>query len=87
MYFRWNGEKEKTLNNTREISFEEIVKSINNGGLITTELNKLYSNQIIFVVRIKGYVYAVPAVPEGDNCYFLKTIYPSRKLNKKYKDT
>jgi len=37
----------------------------------------------MFIVEIGGYVYAVPFT-ENDNSYFLKTIFPSRKLTKKY---
>lgn len=42
-----------------------------------------YPNQMVMVVEINDYVYAVPYV-EDDEKIFLKTIYPSRKLTKKY---
>jgi hypothetical protein len=44
-----------------------------------------YPNQNIFIilVKIKNYVYIVPYV-EDNEYIFLKTIIPSRKMNKKY---
>ena len=43
-----------------------------------------YPNQNIFIilVEIKNYVYLVPYV-EDNKTIFLKTIIPSRKMNKK----
>lgn len=37
----------------------------------------------MFLVPVKGYIYAVPFVKEGD-VFFLKTAFPSRKLTKQY---
>jgi len=42
-------------------------------------------NQKIFIVEIKNYVYAVPFTIDEENNIVLKTAYPSRKLNKKYR--
>jgi hypothetical protein len=83
MTFRWNEEKEVLLKTTRKISFTEVVYAINNGGLLNTIPHHNRDNQVIFVVRIASYVYAVP---EGNNSYFLKTIYPNRDLTKEYKN-
>jgi len=41
-------------------------------------------HQKIMVFEHKGYLWAVPYVKEGDHI-FLKTIYPSRKLTRLYK--
>lgn len=85
--FDWSLEKNQELKRKRGLSFEEVVFEISNGGLIEV-LNhpnsEKYSNQMIFVVIINDYVCYVPFV-ETDEYYFLKTIIPSRKLNKKYK--
>jgi len=44
-----------------------------------------YPRQKILVVRIKNYVYAIPYVKDKKRgVIFLKTIYPSRELVKKY---
>ena len=44
-----------------------------------------YPNQSVFIIfiTIKKYVYLVPYV-EDDTTLFLKTIIPSRKMNKRY---
>lgn len=44
-----------------------------------------YPNQSVFIIliAIKNYVYIVPYVEE-ENSIFLKTIIPSRKMNKRY---
>ena len=44
---------------------------------------KKYKNQGIFVVEINKYIYLVPFVENGPKI-FLKTIFPSRKMTKKY---
>ena len=43
-----------------------------------------YPNQRIITVLIGGYAHLVPYVMDGDD-YFLKTIIPNRKENKKVK--
>ena len=70
------------------ISFEDVILSIENGYLLDDieHPNKdKYQNQNIFIilVQIKNYVYLVPYVEEEDYI-FLKTIIPSRQMNKKY---
>jgi len=82
----WNDEKNKLLQNERGISFEDIVDAISNGELLDSIKNPSsdkYSNQSVFIVNIKGYVYCVPYVEDESNI-FLKTIFPSRKMKKRY---
>ena len=57
----------------------------NNGKLSLYSSKEKYPNQNIFIilVEIKNYVYLVPYV-EDDTSIFLKTIIPSRQMNKKY---
>ncbi len=45
---------------------------------------KRYPHQFIFVVELDGYVCYVPFV-ENEDEIFLKTIIPSRKLEKEFK--
>lgn len=85
-YFDWNKDKNDVLTAEREISFEDVVLAIETGGLldiIEHPNQKKYLSQKIFVVNIGNYVYLVPFV-EDDKRYFLKTIFPSRKMTKKY---
>ncbi len=85
-YFDWNQEKNNKLKQERSISFEDILDCINNGlilDIVENKNKKRYSNQRIFVINIREYVYLVPFV-EDDEKIFLKTIIPSRKATKKY---
>ena len=82
----WNNEKNKLLQNERGISFEDIVNAISNGDLLDSIKNpssEKYSSQSVFIVNVKGYVYCVPYV-EDETSIFLKTIFPSRKMKKRY---
>jgi uncharacterized DUF497 family protein len=85
-YFTWNVDKNKQLKVERDVSFEEVVISIEDGKLIDIleHSNKVkYGNQKIFVIELNNYVYLVPFVEE-EEYIFLKTIIPSRKATKKY---
>ena len=70
----------------RNISFEEIVFFIEKGGLLDSykhpSTNK-YPRQSIFVVQTDSYVYIIPYVEE-DEYYFLKTIIPHSRSEKRY---
>ena len=81
----WNDEKNAKLIVERGISFEDVCAAIQNGYLqgIVKGKEPKYAHQHLFVVIINGYTYAVPFV-EDENKIFLKTIYPSRELHKKY---
>lgn len=84
--FEWNKEKNEILKKSRNISFEEIVDAIQNGGLLNRfkhPNNQKYPNQFIFHVQFENYVYSVPFVEEN-NKIFLKTIYPDRVATKLY---
>ena len=78
--------KNNLLKEERDISFEEVLTAIDEGGLldILEHPNKgKYPHQRIFVVNTENYVYLVPFV-EDEEKVFLKTIIPSRKATKKY---
>lgn len=85
-YYSWDNEKNETLKNERNISFEDIIYYIEQGNLLDVLKHtnpEKYPNQKIYIVEINKYVYLVPFV-ETDNIIFLKTIIPSRKATKKY---
>lgn len=85
--FLFDAEKNVWLIHNRRISFERIIYLIESGYLIRTvkHPNRIkYPNQIIYEIDVNGYVYAVPAVKEG-NKIFLETAFPSRKATKRYK--
>ena len=85
---RYSLEKNELLKKQRDISFEDVILSIEKGDVLddVEHPNKeKYPNQNIFIilVRIKNYVYLVPYV-EDENFIFLKTIIPSRQMSIKY---
>ena len=82
-YFDWDKEKNQKLKAERDIGFEDIVAAIDEGKLLVTLGHPKRLNQKIYVVNIEGYAYMVPFV-EDEEKYFLKTIYPSRRMTKKY---
>lgn len=85
-YFDWDEEKNRALKQERDVSFEEVILAIESGDLldiIKHPSRRKYPNQKIFVVNIEDYVYLVPFVKDKEK-YFLKTIFPSRKMTKKY---
>lgn len=84
--FRWDEAKNARLIAERRISFEEVVLAIGQNGLLDVFRHpnpRRYPNQMVLVVAVRGYAYAVPFV-EDDNCLFLKTIVPSRKATRSY---
>ena len=85
-YYDWDKEKNDKLKLERDIGFEEVLNAFDSGGLIKITKNpnsKKYPNQKVYIVNIDNYVYIVPFVEDEDK-YFLKTIFPSRKMTKQY---
>jgi uncharacterized DUF497 family protein len=84
--FRWDPEKNERLKADRGISFEEIVLSVEEGGLkdiLVHPNQKRYAGQVVLVVVYREYVFLVPSVEEKEH-YLLKTIIPSRKATRDY---
>ncbi len=86
MNIEWSDEKNEILEQCRGISFEIIANKI---AMEDTLLNMphhnadKYPNQYIYVVKIDKYCYMVPYV-KSDKGIFLKTIFPSRKMTKRF---
>jgi uncharacterized DUF497 family protein len=82
----WNPDKNRKLIEERNISFEDILFSLQSGLLLDDVKHPnedKYPNQRIFIVSVEDYAYLVPYV-ETDSEIFLKTIIPSRKMTKQY---
>lgn len=82
----FNADKNGKLKTERNISFEQIICELEANRILDIVQHPnagKYPNQQVFIVAIDGYVYAVPFIESG-KYYFLKTIFPSRKLKKKY---
>jgi uncharacterized DUF497 family protein len=85
--FEFSAEKNQQLIKERGISFEDIVAALANGKLLDVIVHhnsSKYPTQEIYMVDINGYVYLVPFVRKDKRTVFLKTIFPSRKMTKKY---
>ncbi len=83
----FNEEKNQLLKATRKICFEDAIEAINNGNLLKniSHSNPNFSHQKLYIVEINNYAYVVPyVINTRKNEIFLKTIYPSRVLTKKY---
>lgn len=80
--------KDAILRKIRNIGFADIIQALENGKLLEDidHFNKKrYPNQRIFIIKIATSVYAVPYVKDDKRkVIFLKTIYPSRVLKRKY---
>lgn len=88
MNYLWNEEKNTLLKAERGIGFEDIVTAILEGAIvdIIQHPNKeKYPDQMIYIVEVLEYIYMVPYV-RNDQEIFFKTIIPSRKMKKMYKD-
>ena len=70
--FSWSTSKNERLKAERQISFDEIVVAIEEGGVLDVLAHSnsaRYPNQRILVVRFAGYVYLVPYVEDAE-CLF-----------------
>lgn len=81
----WDEEKNIKLKIERNISFETISEIILNKKYLDILENPSNPHQNIFVVEINKYIHVVPFILDGDSNIILKTAYPSRKLNNKYR--
>ena len=85
---RWNEEKNQLLQIQRSLSFEMVLDKIEKREILARRRHSdrdKYPHQFIFIMELNGYICYVPFV-ENDNEIFLKTIIPSRKLKKEFKD-
>ena len=85
--YEWNEEKNKLLKITRNVSFEDVILSLENGHLLDVipHFNQeKYPNQKLFILIILEYTYYVPFV-EDEEKVFLKNVIPSRKYHELYR--
>ena len=84
---KWNEEKNQLLIIQRKLSFEMVLEKMENQEILASKSHpdtKRYPHQFIFIVELEVYICYVPFV-ENDDEIFLKTIIPSRKLEKEFK--
>ena len=81
---RWSAEKDLWLQEHRGVSFQEIATCILSDSLVDMIEIPSRNGQEAFVVRFRKYIWVVPFVVETDSTIFLKTAYPSRKMNDRF---
>ena len=81
----WDDKKDIRLKIERNISFEDISDLILHKQYLDIIEHPIKKNQNIFVIELNNYIYAVPFIIDTDSNIILKTVYPSRKLYKKYR--
>ncbi len=82
----WDENKNKKLKLERNISFETISEIILGKKYLDILEHPSKNNQLIFIIELNNYIYSVPFVIDAESNIILKTVYPSRKLQKKYKE-
>ena len=86
MNIEWNEEKNAWLEKHRGLSFEIVAEKILRNEIVDDIAHpnqERYTGQYMFIIEIKLYCYVIPYV-ETDDGVFLKTIYPDRRMTKKY---
>ena len=81
----WDENKNIKLKLERNISFEDVSEFIISGDIVDVVEHPKRENQWIFILDINGYIYAVPFVIDEHENFILKTVFPSRKLQKQYR--
>jgi hypothetical protein len=83
--YRWNADKNKQLLAERGLLFEMVVEAVARGDLLADEPHPdiiKYPHQRLLFVIIGEYVCVAPYVFDG-HTRFLKTLYRSRKANRR----
>lgn len=87
MRYEWHPEKNERLKSERGLSFEQVVFHLSQGDVWRIAENpnqEKYPGQQIYFVLMGGYIYLIP-FEEKDGNIMLKTIIPSRKATRDYK--
>jgi hypothetical protein len=87
LHYDFSAEKNHQLIMERGISFEDVIVALSDCkvlDIIDHPDQAKYPGQRIYILNINEYVYMVPFVRKDAKTIFLKTIFASRKLTKKY---
>ena len=80
----WDEEKSKKLKAERGISLQEVATLILGKEYLDILKHPKRPAQKLFIVPIQGYIHVVPFVMDADGNMVLKTVFPSRKFQKRY---
>jgi uncharacterized DUF497 family protein len=84
MEIAWDPEKQQKLKAERGIDLDEIRALIESENYYEIAEHQKRPGQYLISLEYKSYVHVVPVKLEGEKM-FIKTCYPSRKANKKFK--
>ena len=84
MQILWDSEKNRKLTAERGLSLETFAALILEKKYLDILKNPSRPDQNIFVIPYQAYTYVVPFVIDDKKNIVLKTVFPSRKFNKKY---
>ena len=88
MRYEWDPQKNNWLKEERKISFEQVIFHLSRGDvwkIADHPDQKNYPGQKIYFVIVNGYICLVPHIIEKEYI-FLKTVIPSRKATKMFKE-
>ena len=85
--FIWDETKDRQLIRERGVCFGEIVEILVEKRYHAVLEHPTRPEQMIFIVRLRGYTYVVPFVIDAEGNFVLKTVYPSRKYHRRYGGT
>jgi hypothetical protein len=78
---RWSASKSASLKRLRGVSFEDIIRS----KVVEIRENPARPSQLIILFIHEKYIWVAPCVEEK-NFIFIKTLYPSRKYTRTYRE-
>jgi hypothetical protein len=81
---RWSADMDLWLQEHRGVSFQDIAACILSDNLVDMIENRERGGQQAFLIRFRDYIWVVPFVFEEGESIFLKTAYPSRKMNARF---
>jgi hypothetical protein len=83
MEVQWNPEKNRVLLQTRGVCFEMVLEKILTEDFLGPQENPARPGQFRKLVFLNEYWHVVPLAVDQNGDWFLKTIYPSRKENRR----
>ena len=79
---RWNLLKNNRLKKTRGASFDDMLQ----GKLIAIKKHPRKLNQSIMLFQYRRYIWVVPCVTDKKGDIILKTLFPSRKYIRMFRE-
>ena len=86
---RWGKEKARQLLAERNIEMEEVARIIDKEeflDIVKVVNQQGHPGQRMFIIMLNGYAHCVPFVIDDAGDVFIKTVFPSRLMQKKYGD-